>query len=101
VVQESLTNVARHAQARHVVIELGKSESVLELAIGDDGVGFDVCSTQEQAAQRGCLGLLGMRERVQILGGNLVIDSSPGHGTCICASFPLGVSPRAPAEPVE
>src|SRR4029077_7171996 len=60
VVQEALTNVARHAAARHVWIEVSQSESVLELMVRDDGIGFEVAPTQEQAATRGSLGLLGM-----------------------------------------
>ena len=80
VVQEALTNVVRHAAARHVWIELSQSESVLELVVRDDGVGFEVAPTQEQAARRGSLGLLGMAERVQLLGGSLHVESEPGAG---------------------
>jgi PAS domain S-box-containing protein len=101
VAQEALTNVARHAAARHVWIELSQAESRLELVIRDDGVGFEVVSTQEQAAWRGSLGLLGMRERVQILGGGLDVKSEPGRGTRIRASFPLGEAPEEPLGPEE
>lgn len=93
VAQEALTNVVRHAQARHVWVELSESESVLELVVGDDGVGFDMASTQEQAAEDGRLGLLGMAERVQLLGGTLQVESEPGRGTRIRASFPLTLRP--------
>jgi PAS domain S-box-containing protein len=89
VVQEALTNVIRHASARHVWVELRQSESILELAVRDDGVGFDVAPTQEQAARRGSFGLLGMTERVQLLGGALQVESEPGRGSSIRASFPL------------
>jgi two-component system sensor histidine kinase UhpB len=89
VAQEALTNVLRHAGAQHVWIELDQSETVVQLAIRDDGVGFAVASTLEQAAERGRLGLLGMRERVQILGGTLDVDATPGHGTRIRISLPL------------
>jgi two-component system sensor histidine kinase UhpB len=99
VAQEALTNVARHAAARHVWIELSQSERVLELVIRDDGVGFEVASTQEQAATRGSLGLLGMRERVEILGGTLKVESEPGRGTRVRASFPLSETPYKPADP--
>jgi PAS domain S-box-containing protein len=102
VAQEALTNVVRHAQARHVWIELSQSDSALELVVRDDGTGFDVLPTQEQAAQRGRLGLLGMRERVQILGGSLEVESQPGQGTRIRASFPLSeVAEEQPGEPAE
>jgi PAS domain S-box-containing protein len=88
VVQEALTNVIRHARAQHVWIELSQTEDVLDLAVRDDGVGFDVARTLEQAPGCGHLGLLGMRERVQILGGDIEIDSELGHGTRIRVSFP-------------
>jgi two-component system sensor histidine kinase UhpB len=89
VAQEALTNVVRHAAARHVWIELSQSESALELVVRDDGVGFDVVAPQEQAARHGRLGLWGMRERVEILGGILQVESKPGRGTRTRASFPL------------
>ncbi|MDB5340711.1 MAG: hypothetical protein JWN70_6330 [Planctomycetaceae bacterium] len=89
VAQEALTNVVRHATARHVWIELNQTESVLELVVRDDGIGFDLIPTQEQAAKRGRLGLLGMAERIQLLGGSLLVKSEPGHGTQISTSFPL------------
>ena len=101
VVQESLTNVVRHAAARHVRIELSQSENLLELVIRDDGVGFDVAPTQEQAARRGSLGLLGMAERVQLLGGTLHVESEPGRGTRIRASFPLSEFSEERADPEE
>jgi PAS domain S-box-containing protein len=92
VVQEALTNVVRHAAARQVWIELRQNESALEVVVRDDGRGFDKSTVQEQATRRGRLGLLGMRERVEILGGSLEVDSQPELGTRIRASFP---SPEA------
>jgi PAS domain S-box-containing protein len=91
VAQEALTNVVRHARAQHVWIELSKSESTMDLIVRDDGVGFDVTTTRERVADGECLGLLGMNERVQILGGSLEVDSQPGNGTRIRAAFPLDV----------
>jgi signal transduction histidine kinase len=88
--QEALTNVVRHAQARRVSIELIQSDRRLELTISDDGRGFDVSKTLEQAPERGNLGLLGMKERLQILGGTLEIQSQLGRGTRIHASLPAG-----------
>lgn len=101
VVQESLTNVVRHAAARHVWIELSQSDSLLELVVRDDGVGFDVASTQEQAARGGNFGLLGMNERVQVLGGSLNVESDPGSGTHIRASFPMSGTFEQPTESEE
>jgi signal transduction histidine kinase len=101
VVQEALTNVVRHASARHVWIELSQSDRLLELVVRDDGVGFDVAPTQEQAARRGRLGLLGMSERVHLLGGILEVASEPGRGTRIRAAFPLSDASEERADPEE
>jgi PAS domain S-box-containing protein len=89
VVQEALTNVVRHARARHVSIELQARDGRLELEVRDDGAGFDVGRTLERAVARGSVGLRGMKERVQILGGDLQVDSSPGSGTRIRVSIPV------------
>jgi signal transduction histidine kinase len=87
--QEALTNVMRHARAQHVWIELSQTDRALELAVRDDGVGFDVTKTLDGAASRGHVGLLGMKERVRILGGDLEVHSKPGHGTRIRICLPL------------
>lgn len=89
VAQEALTNSLKHSRARRIRIGLSRSERALELVIRDDGIGFDVAMTLEQAAVRGHLGLLGMKERVQILGGSLEVDSKPAGGTRIRISLPL------------
>jgi signal transduction histidine kinase len=89
VAQEALTNVVRHAMAQHVWIELNRSEILLELVVRDDGVGFNVAPSQVQPTTLGSLGLLGMRERVEIFGGSLKVESEPGRGTRVHASFPL------------
>jgi PAS domain S-box-containing protein len=88
VAQEALTNVVRHAQAHEVWVAL-HCQSELCLTIRDDGVGFNVAAAQARAAHGGSLGLLGMRERVGIVGGRLTISSSPGQGTHIQACFSL------------
>jgi PAS domain S-box-containing protein len=98
VAQEALTNVARHAGARHVWIELDQSDGKLELTIRDDGAGFDVTRAFEQAGSRGNLGLLGMRERVEILGGNMEVDSGAGRGTRIRISLPNAPAASSTAE---
>ena len=77
------------AAAQHVRMELSQSEGRVKLEVRDDGAGFDVRGTLEKAARRGNLGLLGMQERVQILGGHLAIESSPGCGTRISVSLPV------------
>jgi PAS domain S-box-containing protein len=99
VVQEALTNVVRHAAAQHVWIELAQTEGLLKLVVRDDGVGFDAPRVLERAAGSGNLGLIGLRERVEILGGQVAIESQPGRGTRICVSFP--VSEAATATPAQ
>ena len=83
VVQEALSNVARHAQARHVSVTLTRSAEMLCLRIRDDGCGFDPA-----AGTRG-VGLLGMSERAAALGARLVTSTAPGTGTALCMTVPL------------
>jgi signal transduction histidine kinase len=89
VVQEALTNVIRHAHARHLAVELGTAAGALRLVVRDDGQGFDVPAARARAARGESQGLLSMRERVALAGGELEIDSAPGHGTSIRARIPL------------
>jgi signal transduction histidine kinase len=98
VTQEALTNVARYAQARNVWIELSQQGARLQLRIRDDGVGFDSQTAQARAAQGTSFGLLGMRERVELVGGHFEVMSAPGRGAEIRANFPLG-SAFSNAEP--
>ncbi len=88
VAQESLTNVLRHSAAKNVWIELEQGDKALMVSIRDDGRGFD--PRAEGAGQGGSsLGLLGMEERVALLGGTLEVRSAPGTGTDILATIPL------------
>ena len=89
VTQEALRNVGRHAKARTVDVALRPLDGGLQLAVHDDGVGFDA------ALQRATphLGLASMRERVQLLGGELDIDSAPGRGTTVLVWVPLKAAP--------
>ncbi len=96
VAQEALTNVVRHAQAQHIWIELSQRDGLLDLVVRDDGVGFDVLQTLERATGAGNLGLLGMKERVEILGGTLEINSQPRQGTRIRISLPLAEAVAVP-----
>lgn len=84
IVQEALTNVLRHAQATRIDVLLEQRGSQVVAIIEDDGVGFDA----EAARQSGRLGLLGMRERAEMLGGQLTIESAPGMGTTIYVEIP-------------
>ncbi len=95
VVQEALTNVARHAGVSEVTTRLWADRDTLGVQIEDRGVGFDVESALTKGASSG---LPGMQERVALLGGQLTIDSAPGTGTRVTAEFPLGESASAPLE---
>jgi PAS domain S-box-containing protein len=90
VAQEALTNVARHAAARHVRIDLDQREDGVELIVADDGTGFDLAAVRRRAVEGLSLGLLGMQERVELLGGEFVIDTAPGRGTTVRARLPAG-----------
>ncbi len=85
-VQEALTNLARHSGATAAVVTIAAGPAHLIVEVGDRGRGFDVA---EALAARRSLGLAGMRERVQFAGGQLEIFSRPGHGTRIHAELPL------------
>ncbi len=89
IAQEALTNIARHAGAREVVVELRQQEGELLIAISDDGRGFDLVAERDRALKGGSMGLLGMEERAVLAGGRLQIDTRPGQGTRVQASYPL------------
>jgi two-component system, NarL family, sensor histidine kinase DevS len=82
-VQESLTNVAKHAGANGVTLQVTTGEGRLEVLIVDDGQGFD------PTAERDGFGLAGMRERVELVGGELQVESNSGAGTRVMASVPV------------
>ncbi len=83
--QEALGNIAEHAQAKHVLLQLRYSDAGLELRLRDDGCGFDVAGTLRQPREG--LGLTNMRERMETLGGQFGIQSAPG-ATVVSASLP-------------
>jgi signal transduction histidine kinase len=85
VIQEALTNAARHAHASRIRVSVRRQSDRLTLVIEDDGVGFSV----QRGRGRHGLGLVGMKERIQELSGNVRIESSPGKGTRILAIIPV------------
>ena len=85
IVQEALTNVARHAGVTSMAVNLWARRGMLLLRVEDNGVGFRV----EDLPVERSVGLQSMRERASLLGGELVISSTPGSGTCITAELPL------------
>ena len=82
-VQEALTNVAKHASASKFEVKVREEEGKIEIAVRDDGEGFD------PADSTGGRGLIGMRKRIELLGGRIEVTSAPGDGTEIAASVPL------------
>jgi signal transduction histidine kinase len=91
IIQESLTNIAKHAAARNVSVVLMYRDSSLVATIEDDGRGFDINSVMASADKKG-LGLFGMYERASLIGGNLTVESQPGSGTTIFLEVPLKLS---------
>lgn len=89
IVQESLTNVYKHAEAKEVNIIVLIDEDFLLLSIKDDGVGFDASSIGNKKTTKGGFGLEGIRERTELLRGNLTINSKEGEGTEITIKIPL------------
>jgi signal transduction histidine kinase len=82
-VQEALTNIIKHAEARHVSIVLTSDQAAITALIEDDGRGFDLGAAREG------MGLDGMRERLGLIGGELKVESRPGGGTTLVAKVPL------------
>jgi len=88
VAQEALTNIQRHARASRVDVKIQKLDAAVSMVIQDDGKGFPAeCVLHAKNSRR--LGLLGMRERLEIVGGSFAVTSAPGKGTTILAQIPL------------
>lgn len=88
ILQEALTNIAKHAKASQVEITLKKQQGKLILMVKDNGIGFNA-EILSGAASDTCLGIHGMHERVALLSGHFYIDSAEGEGTGITAEIPL------------
>lgn len=89
VIQEAITNISRHAAARNVSITMRAEENAAVVLVEDDGIGFDPSELSISPDSTRGLGLMSMQERVELLGGQMEIDSSPGRGTQIYISLPL------------
>jgi PAS domain S-box-containing protein len=94
VVQEALTNAAKHARAGRVVVGVEATAGSLRVEVEDDGRGFDSAMTREYLRQ-GRVGLASMRERVELANGTFVVRSTPGRGTTIVATLPVDVPAEA------
>lgn len=99
IVQEALTNIAKHAHAGCVWVALSGDGDRLHVVVRDDGRGFDAQAVLKTPWQDRGLGLAGMMERASLLAGAVQISSQPGHGTTIEATLPLQLALRPPASP--
>ena len=89
VAEEALNNARKHAAAAHIWIRLDRRGSVLILEVRDDGVGFNVGAVDATYAQRGSLGMVNMRERAELVGGSLRVESAEGRGTLVTLTLPV------------
>lgn len=98
ITQEALTNIRKHAQASGVRVELAFESASVRLEIVDDGVGFELPSSLAEFAQLDSFGLIGVYERVWMLGGQLSIKSTPGKGTRLSVTAPVIKPPTTPQD---
>jgi len=89
VVQESVTNALRHGAANNMHVRFERSDGRVRMTIRDDGRGFDPITTLDEAAARGHLGVVGMRERVRARSGKFELNSEPGGGTTVAVELPI------------
>jgi len=88
IIQESLNNIIKHAQATHVNIHLHYEEKNVRISVFDNGIGFDRDQVKQRRTSRPSLGLAGMEERAALLGGTVTVQSRPGYGTEVEALIP-------------
>ena len=98
--QEALSNVRKHARARTVAITLSYMEDMVALDVRDDGLGFDPAqASRSNGDAAGGYGLAAMRERVEQLGGRMIVESAPGEGTTLVVDLPIPQGMNGPFEP--
>jgi signal transduction histidine kinase len=91
IAQEALQNVRKHSKATEAVVSIEFNESKATLSVTDNGIGFQVDRWQSELAQSGKFGLIGMRERASLLGGQLTVESEMGKGTTIRVEIPSDI----------
>lgn len=89
IIQEAVTNTARHADPSRVRVGIRRENGALVITVADDGRGFDVPTVRARARREDRLGIVGMSERAALVGGELEIDSAPGRGTLVTVRFPI------------
>lgn len=97
VAQESISNITKHAEAKHVTITIRFTKTDFHLLVEDDGIGFTPADSATSYADRGHYGLVGMQERINMIGGELKINSQMGQGTRVSARLPY--VPKAASNP--
>lgn len=95
VAEEAVNNARKHAEAEHIWVRMRRQAGALVMEIEDDGVGFNVGAVDASYAQRGSLGMVSMRERTELLGGTLSVDSAEGRGTTVRLTVPLETGGQA------
>jgi PAS domain S-box-containing protein len=93
VVQEAVNNILKHARATRIQVSLQQLDGQLKVVIADDGIGFDVAQARRESMRGESFGLLGMQERIELLGGTFEIHSELGNGSQVIAGFPLNDTP--------
>jgi len=94
IVQESVNNAIKHAQAKSIEVQLEEAPDILRIVIADNGKGFNVSQTMQNYSQRGSLGMINIQERAEAMGGELVISSTSSQGTCITLEVPKSKTAR-------
>ena len=87
--QEALANILKHANANEIAATLTFEDSSVRLVVEDNGIGFDPAIPPRWDREQGGFGLVNMRERAHLLGGELTVESKPGRGTMVTASLPV------------
>jgi signal transduction histidine kinase len=88
VAQEAVNNALKHAQAKNIRVHLRETPTAIKVTINDDGQGFDLAEILNDYEQRGSLGMVNLRERAELIGGELTMSSTPGQGTHISVDVP-------------
>ena len=89
IIQEALTNIAKHARAQNVSVVVERKTCAVVAIVEDDGRGFDARAVLDASPEESGLGLHGMRERAELVGGRLQIESTPGAGSSVFVEIPI------------
>jgi signal transduction histidine kinase len=89
ILDEAMNNARKHAQASHIWVLLAVEEDLFVAKVRDNGQGFDVDNVENSYGSRGSLGLVNLKERAELVGGTISIDSVPGRGTSVTLLVPI------------